>query len=274
MSKSKFLKVFGTVVIVLALVRCVFPSIASQRVVDGMDAMETNKAAVKEEPADTLAETDVDKTVVDKPTKAQLSLERDDQKTEMQGRHPIMGVYSYAEAFPDSNDVQLETAKRLGVKEVVDRQEAEERKGELVYMAASPYYHVDRLKSSIPYLIPKAAILLNDMGRHFFDSLYVKGIPLHKLVVTSVLRSQKDLQQLKTVNGNVSENSCHLYGTTFDVAYNRYKTVSDPDGPPRREVSNDTLKWVLSEVIRDMRKQERCFVKYEVKQGCFHITVR
>ena len=31
MSKSKFLKGFGTVVIVLALVRCIFPSIASQR---------------------------------------------------------------------------------------------------------------------------------------------------------------------------------------------------------------------------------------------------
>ena len=269
MSKSKFLKGFGTVVIVLALVRCIFPSIASQRGEDGSDALAASKEMVNDEPADTLAETNADK-----PAETKLSLGRDDQKTKVQNRHPIMGVYSYSEAFPDSNDVQLETAKRLGVKEVGDRLEAEERKGELVYMAASPYYHVDRLKSSIPYLIPKAAILLNDMGRHFFDSLYVKGIPLHKLVVTSVLRSQDDLRKLKTVNVNVSENSCHLYGTTFDVAYNRYKTVSDPDGPPRREVSNDTLKWVLSEVLRDLRKQERCFVKYEVKQGCFHITVR
>ena len=68
--------------------------------------------------------------------------------------------------------------------------------------------------------------------------------------------------------------SYHLYGTTFDICYNRYKTVEDPDGPARRQVRNDTLKWVLSEVLRDMRAQNRCYIKYEVKQGCFHMTVR
>ena len=45
-------------------------------------------------------------------------------------------------------------------------------------------------------------------------------------------------------------------------------------GEPRRQVRNDTLKWVLAEVLRDMRESGRCYVKYEVKQGCFHITVR
>ena len=43
---------------------------------------------------------------------------------------------------------------------------------------------------------------------------------------------------------------------------------------PRRAVRNDTLKWVLSEVLRDMREAKRCYVKYEVKQGCFHLTAR
>jgi hypothetical protein len=88
------------------------------------------------------------------------------------------------------------------------------------------------------------------------------------------LRSEEDIEKLKKVNHNTSENSCHRFGTTFDISYNRYETVADPDGPPRREVRNDTLKWVLSEVLNDLRKQERCYVKYEVKQGCFHITVR
>jgi hypothetical protein len=41
-----------------------------------------------------------------------------------------------------------------------------------------------------------------------------------------------------------------------------------------REVRNDTLKFVLSEVLRDLREQGRCYIKYEVKQGCFHMTVR
>ena len=42
----------------------------------------------------------------------------------------------------------------------------------------------------------------------------------------------------------------------------------------RRRVRNDTLKWILSEVLHDLRQQGKCYVKYEVKQGCFHITAR
>ena len=137
-----------------------------------------------------------------------------------------------------------------------------------------PYFYVDALHSSIPYLVPRASVLLEDIGRNFFDSLQIKGVPLHKIIVTSVLRSKDDVARLRGHNGNATENSCHLYGTTFDICYNRYKTVSDPNGPARRQVQNDTLKWVLSEVLRDLRLQKRCYVKYEVKQGCFHITTR
>jgi hypothetical protein len=144
----------------------------------------------------------------------------------------------------------------------------------LVYIAASPFYHVDPLKKRIPYLVPRAAVLLNDIGRNFFDSLFVKHIPLHQFVVTSVLRSEDDLEKLRQVNRNTSENSCHLYGTTFDIGYNRYKRVASTDGKVMPEVGNDTLKWVLSEVLRDLRQNGRCHVKHEVKQGCFHVTVR
>jgi len=45
-------------------------------------------------------------------------------------------------------------------------------------------------------------------------------------------------------------------------------------GEHRREVRNDTLKWVLAEVMRDMRERNRCLIKYEVNQGCWHITVK
>ena len=188
--------------------------------------------------------------------------------------HRIRSVGSYAEAFPDTNAVQLVAAQQWGVEPVLNRADAEARKKELVYMASSPYYHVDPLHQSIPYLVPRAAVLLHDIGNAFFDSLYIKGVPLHRFIVTSVLRTQEDVARLRNFNGNATENSCHLYGTTFDICYNRYKTVEDPDGPRRREVRNDTLKYVLSEVLRDMREQGRCYIKYEVKQGCFHMTVR
>lgn len=185
--------------------------------------------------------------------------------------HPILSVRSFRECFPDSNNVQLGAAQRWGVKPVRDRADAELRKDELVYMAASPYYAVAPLTQSIPYLVPRAALLLHDIGQAFFDSLQVKGLPLHHFVVSSVLRSEADVQQLRRFNKNATEQSCHLYGTTFDINYNRYQSVGDPN---KELVGGDRLKWVLSEVLADMRTQGRCYVKYEVKQPCFHITVR
>ena len=181
--------------------------------------------------------------------------------------HPIWSVPSYKDAFPDAQEVQILAANKWGVRPVRNREDAEQRKKELVYVAANPYYHVDPMRSSIPYLVPRAAVLLQDIGQSFYDSLYVKGVPLNQLIVTSVLRSMDDVAKLQRHNQNATENSCHLYGTTFDICYNRYHPVG-------RYVRDDTLKWVLSEVLRDMRRQERCYVKYEVKQGCFHITVR
>lgn len=181
--------------------------------------------------------------------------------------HRILSVPNYKVAFPDSQSVQIVAANKWGVKPVKNREDAEARKKELVYVGESPYYHVDKLHSSIPYLVPRAAVLLQDIGQAFYDSLYMKGVPLNQLIVTSVLRTKDDVARLQHHNGNATDNSCHLYGTTFDICYNRYHAID-------REVRNDTLKWVLSEVLRDIRRDKRAFIKYEVKQGCFHMTVR
>lgn len=188
--------------------------------------------------------------------------------------HRIFSVPSFKNAFPDQNDVQLIAAQKYGVKPVASQADAESRKDELVYIGSNPYFYVDRLKSSIPYLVPKASVLVQDIGKTFYDSLQIKGIPLHKIIITSALRSKEDVAKLQLRNQNATTQSCHQYGTTVDIAYNRYKTVQDPEGPTRRAVTNDTLKWVLSEVLNDFRKNGRCYIKYEVKQGCFHITVR
>ena len=181
--------------------------------------------------------------------------------------HRILSVPNYKVAFPDSQSVQIVAANKWGVRPVKNREDAEARKKELVYVGESPYYHVDKLNSSIPYLVPRAAVLLQDIGQAFYDSLYMKGVPLNQLIVTSVLRTKEDVARLQRHNGNATDNSCHLYGTTFDICYNRYHAID-------REVRNDTLKWVLSEVLRDIRRDKRAYIKYEVKQGCFHMTVR
>ena len=133
--------------------------------------------------------------------------------------HRILSVPNYKAAFPDSQSVQIVAANKWGVKPVKNREDAEARKKELVYVGESPYYHVDKLNSSIPYLVPRAALLLQDIGQAFYDSLYVKGVPLNQLIVTSVMRSMEDVKKLQRHNGNATDNSCHLYGTTFDICY-------------------------------------------------------
>ena len=270
--ENKFLASFTVVVLVLALVRLIFPSVAEDKRQDAVAQADVKAVETPTtEPVDTVAENTV-KTKITASPGFPLTDFFDDKGQAV--KHRINSVPGFSRTFPDNNDVQLIAASTHGVKPVVDRQDAEKRKKELVFVGVSPYFHVDPLRSSIPYLVPRAAILLNDIGRAYYDSLQIKGIPLHQIIVTSVLRSREDVKKLRTHNTNATENSCHMYGTTFDICYNRYKTVSPVEGKPRRQVRNDTLKWVLSEVLRDMRENNRCYVKYEVKQGCFHITVR
>ena len=268
------MEAFGIVVIILALVRCAFPGITSPgavaEVADSL-AVDTTQAYVANEPNEP--------NEPNKPNENYEAYQAHDQHStkyvpDGDRYRRILSVPSYTKAFPDSNDLQLTAANYWGVKPVKNRLDAEARKNELVYIGFSPYYYIDPLYSSIPYLTPRAAILLQDIGKAFFDSLQVKGVPLHRFIVTSVLRTQDDVAKLRRHNGNATENSCHLYGTTFDITYTRYKAVEDPDGPARRVVRDDSLKFILSEVLNDMRNQNRCYIKYEKKQACFHMTVR
>lgn len=270
-AKNKYLAAFSAVVLVLALVRLFFPSVANGKkdVVAVADTSKVVSQPVEQPVADSLR---IWQQASGASAEFPLTYFFDDKGRQL--KHRINSVPGFSRTFPDNNDVQLLAASTHGVEPVADRRDAEKRKKELVFVGASPYFHVDPLHNSIPYLVPRAAVLLNDIGRAYYDSLQIKGIPLHQIIVTSVLRSRVDVKKLRGYNPNATENSCHLYGTTFDICYNRYKTVSPFEGRPRRAVRNDTLKWVLSEVLRDMREKKRCYVKYEVKQGCFHITVR
>ncbi|SRR5574344_181035 len=258
-TKTRYLHTFAVITVLLALLRCAADS--------GLFSRPDNVASGHRS---TLQQNEKDSLVLQKK-----SLTKEQEIPEDSGfvPHRILSVPSFKMAFPDSNDVQLQSAQRYGVPPVQNRIDAEHRKAELVYAAANPYFRVDPLRESIPYLVPRACVLLQDIGKAFYDSLYIKGVSLHQIIVTSVLRTEEDIIRLRKHNGNASENSCHRFGTTFDVCYNRYVTVQTA-AQPRRQVRNDTLKWVLSEVLRDMRESQRCYIKYEVKQGCFHITVR
>ena len=197
-----------------------------------------------------------------------------DMSMKMNNPRNIKGVVSYKRSFGDLNAVQLKSAKAIGISPVASREEAESLKKKLVEIGPCEYYDMDSLTHSIPYLVPQASALLDTIGVNFLDSLENKGLNPNKVIVTSVTRTKDDVKRLRRTNGNASLNSCHFYGTTFDVSWKRFEKVEDPDGRPMQDVSADTLKLVLSEVLRDLRKADRCYVKYELKQGCFHITAR
>lgn len=276
-SKNRYLQGFLVVVLLLALVRVIFPSVAEPRLTalsDGKDSTAIDSLRGDSAASGLMASAgaqDELSVTPDTASDGRFSIFFDKNGKEV--KHRIFSVPHFGNTFPDQQDVQIVAAGKHGVAPVQNREEAEHSKGKLVYVGSNPFFYVDKLNNSIPYLVPRASVLLQDIGRAYFDSLQIKGIPLHKIIVTSILRTKDDVSKLRTRNGNATENSCHLYGTTFDVCYNRYKQIQT-EKQPRRQVQNDTLKWVFSEVLRDFREKNRCYIKYEVHQGCFHITVR
>ena len=178
-------------------------------------------------------------------------------------------VRQYDRLFNDLNETQLEAARKNGLKSPITLDEAQTNR-QLQKIESNRYYDVQKLTHSVPYLVPKAAKLLEDMGKAFQDSLFNRGYNRnHRFTVTSVLRTEETVRQLRKTNVNSSENSCHCYGTTFDISYFTYST---PD--VGKTASVDKMRQILYQVAYDMKQQGRCYVKYEKQQTCLHITVR
>ena len=196
-----------------------------------------------------------------------------DMSMKMNDPHNIKGVISYQRDFPDNNDTQLAAARAIGVKPFNKAEDATKIK-QFKQIESNEHFTLDNLTHSVPYVVPQAAKLIDDIAVNFLDSLANKGLNPYRIIITSVTRSQEQQQQLSKSNINATVNSTHCYGTTFDISWKRFEQVADKDGRPMQEVGADTLKMVLSEVLRDARLAKRCYIKYERKQGCFHITAR
>lgn len=164
--------------------------------------------------------------------------------------------------FNDINDTQLAAAKRLGIHPLKSRDDLSSVRSRLVELKETRYYLVDPLTHSIPYLVPDAADFLTALGQLMQEYNGTHS----RFIITSVLRTGSDVKSLSRSNANASQNSCHSYGTTFDITYNRFD---------RKGITNDIrLKADLARALYDLRKAGHCYVKYEYKQACFHITVR
>lgn len=172
-----------------------------------------------------------------------------------------------AEVFNDSNYRQYAYAEKLGIAPITDISKAYHTRRPIVKIASNSDYSVDELTHSLPYLVPEASDLLSAIGRNFQDSLKSKGKARYKIRVTSLLRTPATVKKLRRVNINATDSSTHQFGTTFDISYHRFHCLDH-----NNQLSEETLKNVLAEVLYDLRKEGRCLVKFEVKTGCFHVT--
>lgn len=181
--------------------------------------------------------------------------------------NPIGG--SLGRVFNDSNHVQLAVASEIGIKPIEKVSDIWKIDRPLRRIASCKEYYVDNLTHSLPYLVPEASDLLGEIGARFNDSLQVRGGGDYRIKVTSVLRTSAGISKLRRQNINAVKQSAHQYGTTFDISYAKF--IDDSTKVKR---SQEDLKNLLAEILKELSSEGRCFVKYERKQGCFHITAR
>ena len=181
-------------------------------------------------------------------------------------------TFEYRMKFNDLQSKQHAVASRIGLSRPPrDRQDAASMRRQLVEVKTNENYIVDSLTHSVPFLIPSAKRELDSIGAEWADILHRNGLPHYRFYVTSILRTETDIRALQR-SGNINSvtQSCHCYGTTFDLAYMRYDKVTRS----REYMHEDNLKLVLGQVLLNHQRAGKIFVKYEAKQSCFHITVR
>lgn len=186
-------------------------------------------------------------------------------------RFPVAQLGPLRVLFNDSNHVQLAAARAIGIDPISGDNDILKSQRPLVKVESCREYYVDKLTHSYPYLVPEAADLLHDIGAAFNDSLARRGGGDYRIKVTSVLRTPATVRRLRRVNRNATGESTHSYGTTFDISYSKFICDSVGSAPAR---TFEDLKNLLAEVIHDMRTAGRCYVKFEFRQSCFHITAR
>lgn len=182
---------------------------------------------------------------------------------------PIHRLGRMDQVFNDSNYVHWQSAEKIGIRPITDTQSHLNTTPSLQKITPCADFYVEELNYSAPYLVPRAASVLHEIGRRFNDSLAHRSGAKYRIKVTSVLRTPENVRRLRRVNRNAVDSSVHQLATTFDISYTRF--VADDS---RITHSADELKALLAEVLLAMRSEGKCWVKYEIKQPCFHITAR
>lgn len=181
----------------------------------------------------------------------------------------IRSVGPLAKVFNDSNYIHWADAEKSGITPLSDTRSHFFPGKELVKITSCEDFYVEPLTHSSPYLVPEAAAMLHEVGRRFRDSLQARGGGDYRIKVTSVLRTPSGVRKLRRANRNAIDSSVHQLATTVDISYSRFMAYA-----PSPARSAEDLKNLLGEVLFAMRQEGKCWVKYERKQPCYHVTVR
>jgi hypothetical protein len=178
--------------------------------------------------------------------------------------------------YRDYNNTHLRWAKRNGITPFKTTQAFHSgvkeltRDRRLKRISANKYYTVKSLSHSHPYLTPKTADLLEDIGKRFRHKLDQHGMGNYSYQISSLLRTKESQKNLSRSNVNAASTTSHLYGTTFDIAYR--SVIKRPLPWMKVEVSDAKAIKLLSETIGELRREGRCVVVTERIEKCFHIT--
>ncbi|HYE58311.1 MAG TPA: DUF5715 family protein [Rhodothermales bacterium] len=117
--------------------------------------------------------------------------------------------------------------ERLGVPPEATR-EARARDTALVRLSEDRGYALASARYSVPFATPDAAAVLDSIAARFRAGLARRGLPPVQVIVTSVLRSGEDQEELRRVNSNAAAGrSSHEFGVSFDLTYRRFQAMPD-----------------------------------------------
>lgn len=177
--------------------------------------------------------------------------------------------------FKDRNQTHLNVAIKNGIIPLDCRKEVENVQSQLKHIETNDFYKVDKLTHSVPYLTEGARELLTLIAKNFQDSLQSKGYEKHRIIVTSLLRTRNDVTRLqKSGNKNATTHSAHMYATTFDITYTRFDRMLTTSTITKKRPNQRAMHKILAEVLKDLKYQRKCYIMYELRQRCFHITSR
>ena len=193
------------------------------------------------------------------------------------------------------NDTHLAKARELGVSGLENMYDvyAAAKKRRLVPLYENRFWRIRELKNSVPYVTPDTLRLLKNIGTRFQENLEKENLPAFRFTINSVLRTREQQKRLLRINRNASRTmSSHEFGTSVDLAFNDFdysattpllfrrltgthsqKNFKKEDFDKLGAQFSPVLKTILARTIIELQNEGRCYVIFERRESCFHVTL-